>query len=450
MALSDVVGSVLDGVSGVTATALLPLLHHAAVLIGTNKGSVLFCTASAESTDLLEPSCDVTLHCGPVYDMALSTQHLVATAGHDAVSCVFPLHALFSTGGLTNCRRLSGQTFPVVAVRFLSDGTTLISLGADGQVRVVDVVGGDVLAVLSVGFAATCLSCTVDETVLFVGGRCLAAMDLYDAMRPTSSHADAAIEAWKPVPSTTLEGTGAVGTSGAATASVRFYQWASPCAGGDAATTTQVTRTPPGTMISKLLVDNADGTLTALFMRRTMDDGPVQICGEAQWAAGGGKTACKTSWAEAGERASAELQQQQQRRQRRDSRRKETSVRCRVRSEARPSAKQPLQTSLPLPAAANGAAALWQGRWYASPFDLTTNGALRLAFCGFFSCSAASLVVPRTSNTVLAGSTEAAPLTRGEQVALAEVHCNELQRECDALVFQLRSLRSVKGKLAAA
>ncbi|KPI86823.1 hypothetical protein ABL78_4100 [Leptomonas seymouri] len=452
VALLDVVGSVLSTSSGSTATSLLPLLDGKAALIGTNNGSVLVCTASANSADLLEPIADVTLHCGRVYDMALSSQHLIATAGHDAVSCVFPLHTLFSKGGLTRCRRLAGHAVPVVAVKFMSDGTTLVSLGADGHLRIVNVVGGEVLATLSTGFAATSLAFSVDETVLFVGGRSLAAVDLCHAMRPTSFQSVAAVEVWRPVVSGRGEDC-AVDASDAAPKSegMRLYQWALPVSPGDGhsgaaerARVAHAFKTPRGTTISQLSVDQDDGTLTAVFARGPADSTGVHPCGEARWSAGGGRTADETVWISSDEKFAERQQQHQQRRTHSFFHHykglKAVSLRCRVKTAARPSAKQPLTSST----MANSDAALWHGHWYTSPFELSRDtGAERVARQVL-----ATGAVPLTQRdaSYLPTYPAAATLTRGEALALTEMRCDELQRECDALVFQIRSLQSAKEK----
>ncbi|KPA78085.1 hypothetical protein ABB37_06813 [Leptomonas pyrrhocoris] len=456
IALSDIVGRALDTSSGVTATSVLSFLDGEVALIGTNKGNVLFCTAAANSADLLEPMADITLHCGPVYDMALSSQHLIATAGHDAVSCVFPLHALFSNGGLTGCRRLTGHTVPVVAVKFLSEGTTLVSLGADGHVRIVDVVGGSVLAALSTGFAAACLACSTDETVLFVGGRSLAAVDLCAALRPTSFQSAAAVEVWKPVVSSAGEdgivaaAAAAAADAARASAGVRLYQWALPASPGEEpnvaaarAKETHASATSRGTLISKLEVNQDDSTLTAVFTRGSCRPTGAQPCAEARWSAGGGRTADHTVWAPPGEECAYQQQRQQQQRRQQNGVHnhkclKALSLRCRVKTAARPSAKQPPTSSN----ATSSAAALWHGRWYTSPFELSGDTEAQRVVKQLRTTAAMSLTKGDALNPP--AYPVVTPPTRGEELALAEVQCGELQRECDVLVFQIRALRSAK------
>ena len=465
--LTDVVGSVLDASSGVTATSILPILDNRAALIGTDKGSVLLCTLAGREprdtfVDVLTPNADITLHCGPVHDLALSSQHLVATAGHDAVVCVFSLHVVFTEAGLSRCRRLTGHVVPVVAVRFLSDGTTLASLSADGHVRLVDAVAGDVVAVLSLGFAATCLACSLDETMLFVGGRCLAAVDLCGAVRPASLQSAAeAMEVWGPVAANNadISNSGARAAATQASAGMRLFQWAPQAPSMeeenlrhlvDQGKVAHVSKTPRGTVITKLLVGRDDSALAAVFACSTAGGvAGLQPCGEARWSAKGGRTADYTRWwtADSGTSLSDLLKMPSQRHAHdRHAGLRAVSVRCRVKAAARPSVKQPHSSSSN---ATNAAAALWHGRWYASPFELSGTAGVSFLAAESLTMGATCLSRQDGASDVLAYPLSGAR-TPGEEEALVEAQCDELQRVCDALVFEIRALRAAKEEKQAA
>ncbi|KAG5508866.1 hypothetical protein JKF63_05369 [Porcisia hertigi] len=438
IALPHVVTSVLDADNHVTATSAVSVLNDRAVLIGTNKGSVLFCTLMNGNADVLEPHSDTTLHCGAIYNITVGSHHLVATAGHDAVSCVFPLHALYRDGGVKQCRRITGHTVPVVAVRFLADGTSLVTLGSDGRILVVDVRTGAALASLSCGFAATCLACSVDETYLFVGGRSLASIDLYHALRPVSLQSVAASavgsDTWASV-------------SGAAAALdnitvhtppwLRLYEWEEKCEAA-AGKPRQQFRTPPRVLIRSLAVDASDGALTAVFARNTPGAASVEACGSARWAVAGGRTASKTTWApQALPCVSLALRSQLLRDRRMGVTADKFRVRCRVKSSARPSVKPSSAQAGPF---LFTAAAPWSGRWYTSAFELA-EGTPQLAA----SDEPAGVSVPAAEKIDRDAFPPVGPRTSGEELLIAQAQCDALQRECDALVSKIKSLLAHKA-----
>lgn len=434
IALPLMVGSVLDVDSDITATSAISVFDDRALLIGTSEGSLLLCAPVNAGAHVLTPHSDTTLHCGAIYDLAVSSNHLVATAGHDAVSCVFPLHTLYRDSGVTQCRRITGHTVPVVAVRFLSDGTSFVTLGADGRVLVVEAHSGDILASLLCGFAATCLVCSLDETQLFVGGRSLASIDLHHAMRPMSLQSVGAA-ASGPDPWASLSS--AAAASGAAAslrtpAWLRLYAWEEKSEATAGASRRQF-RTPPHTLIRSLGVDPCDGALTAIFVRHAGGTSSVEVCGSARWAATGGRTASEATWAPQALRGvSAALHYHMSRDRSTGVASGKLRVRCRVKASTRPSAKQ---TPAPPGSFPSTAAALWSGRWYASPFELAGDIPRLTVSHGL---AETSVFAAEKSNQY--GFPSAGPRTSGEELLIAQVQCDELQRECDALVFQIKTL----------
>ncbi|CAG9572206.1 conserved hypothetical protein [Leishmania major strain Friedlin] len=441
IALPLMVESVLDVDSGITATSAISVLDDRAVLIGTSEGSILLCAPVNESAHVLTPYSDTTLHCGAIYDLAVSSDHLVATAGHDAVSCVFPLHTFFRASGVRQCRRITGHTVPVVAVRFLSDGTSLVTLGADGRVLVAEVHSGHVLASLLCGFAATCLACSMDETQLFVGGRSLASIDLHHAMRPMSLQSVAAA-ASGPDPWASLSSAAAAPGAAASLrtpAWLRLYAWEEKSEATAGASRRQF-RAPPHTFIRSLSVDSRDGALTATFARHAGGTSSVEVCGSARWAATGGRTASEATWApQALQGVSAALRYPMSRDRSTGVATGKLRVRCRVKASARPSAKQ---TPAPPGSFASTAAALWNGRWYASPFELA-GGTPRLTA----SHGLAETSVFTAEKSDQYGFPSAGPRTPAEELLIAQAQCDELQRECDALVFQIKSFLARKAPI---
>ncbi|AYU77749.1 hypothetical protein, conserved [Leishmania donovani] len=441
ISLPLMVESVLDADSGLTATSAISVLDDRAVLIGTSKGSILLCASVNESAHVLTPHSDTTLHCGAIYDLAVSSNHLVATAGHDAVSCVFPLHTLYRESGVTQCRRITGHTVPVVAVRFLSDVASLVTLGADGRVLVADVHNGDILASLLCGFAATCLACSLDETQLFVGGRSLASIDLHHAMRPVSLQLVAAAASG---PDSWASLSRAAAASGAAAslrtpAWLRLYAWEEKSEATTGASRQQF-RTPPHTFIRSLSVDSRDGALTAIFVRHAGGTSSVEVCGSARWAAAGGTTASEATWApQALQGIPAALRYHMSRDRSTGVATGKLRVRCRVKASTRPSAKQ---TPAPPGSFASTSAALWNGRWYASPFELG-GGTPRLT--ASHGLAGTSVFMAEKGNQY--GFPSAGPRTSGEELLIAQAQCDELQRECDALVFQIKSLLAHKAPI---
>ncbi|AIN97034.1 hypothetical protein LPMP_161590 [Leishmania panamensis] len=426
--------SVLDVDNGITATSAISVLGGRAMLIGTSEGSILLCVSMNENARVLTPHSEATLHFGAIYDITISSHHLVATAGHDAVSCVFPLHTLYRDSGITQCRRITGHTVPVVAVRFLSDGASLVALGADGRVLMVEVRSGAVLTSLFCGFAATCLACSLDETQLFVGGRSLASIDLHHAMRPTYLQSVAVAAAGLDARAS-LSGTAAAFGDAVlprAPAWLRLYAWEEKSEATVGASQWQF-RTPPHMLIRSLDVDSGDGALSAVFARHVLGTTSVEVCGSARWAAAGGRTAFETTWAPQALRCVPTALGCRLSRDRSTSvAAKKLRVRCRVKVSARPSAKQ---TSTQPRSFLSSSVALWNGRWYTSAFELA-GGTPRLAASDDF--AGVSVFTAETSDQD--GFPSAGPRTPGEELLIAQAQRDELQRECDALFFQIKSL----------
>ncbi|KAG5482086.1 hypothetical protein LSCM1_05805 [Leishmania martiniquensis] len=429
--------SVLDADNGITATSAVSLLGDQAVIIGTSEGSILLCSPVSEDTHILAPRTETVLHCGAIYDLAVSSHHLVATGGHDAVSCILPLHALYRDPGATQCRRITGHAVPVVAVCFLSDGTSLVTLGADGRVLAIDVRSGSVLTSLLCGFAAACFACSLDETQLFVGGRSLASIDLVHAMRPTSLQSIAATAAgtdtWASLSSsTTASGDAAFPRT---PAWLRLYEWEDESKDTAGALRRQF-RTPLHTFIRSLCVDSGDGTLTAIFARYTPGTASAVVCGSARWAAAGGRSASETTWSpEALRGVSGALHRHVSGGRCLGVAAEKLRVRCQIKAAARPSTKQAPGKPGPLRSTST---ALWNGRWYESAFELIA-GPPQLTACDNRA---------EASDFTEKGSRECFPLpgprTPGEELLIAQAECDEVQRECDALVFQIKSLLGQK------
>ncbi|KAK7194991.1 hypothetical protein NESM_000421700 [Novymonas esmeraldas] len=426
--LSQLVGSRLDAEGSVTATSAVCVLDGRAVLVGTSGGSVLVCTPSPECARVLTPHSDTPLHCGAVYDLAVSAHGLVATAGHDGVCCVALLRMLLQSTGVVQCRRISVHTVPVVAVAFLSDGSSVVTLGADGRVVVVEARSGAVLASVSCGVAATCMTCSLDEAHLFVGGRSLAVIDLQHAMRPTSAQ---------------LLSSSAGTAAGARTAAwLRLYEWAgqpeAAAAAGAAGESRPQQRTPHGTHICWLSVDAADGALTATFSRRCSRDClGAEVCGSARWVAGGGRMASQTLWTSTSTSvtdSSAALRRQLLKHRGVTAAAEALQVRCRTTTSTRPPAKRTAAS-----------AALWRGRWHDSSITLT-GGVPWLGTC-VPAAEPSAQASPHDYAVQCSAAPVVGPRTAGEELVVAEAERDALQRECDALVFEIKTrlTRSAAG-----
>lgn len=296
---ASIVGTYLG--DGVRVTCDTPALRGTAHVVGTNNGNVL---ALYDVDSELVPVFSQAMHCGRVYDVAVSTAQLVATAGHDACCCVFPLRALFDVPCGANSstepgistitasvaaaagekgkgasasraarptawHRFSPHSLPVVQVKFFSDGRTLASLSIDGELAVHDTTTGACIASVRCGFAARALALSADETCCFVGGTHIARVDLFSASRTTTlQHAD-------PMNRGAVGGE-VVGLLSRLPPCVRLYSWCDEAGKsenhvhGPASHPKPKLRysTPPGTLITALRVSPFDGSVTATFTTR--------------------------------------------------------------------------------------------------------------------------------------------------------------------------------------
>lgn len=186
--LATTPSALLETPSGQKVTSAVFLLEEQCCIIGTSGGNLVVFTSSDShgESGAWSPLCDVVLHRGRVCDIAVSSAQLVATAGHDATCAVVPLSGLVGGHAPPPHRRFSQHTAPVAKVLFFSDGLTFAALGVDGHLLIANAASGTTLSSIFCGFAACCMTPSVDESILYVGGHSVAQVDLCAALRPPS------------------------------------------------------------------------------------------------------------------------------------------------------------------------------------------------------------------------------------------------------------------------